>query len=174
VVETPVAAQPQPPNPGAPVRRLQAKQPLKTAAPVPGKIITKRAITLVAGLILAVAIVGSFVSRQGLRASQNKNPAAVVVAQPAAIATPAHPPEAVPQESPASKPGESGPADLGNPEFSAKQTLHGPVRSLWESGRYAEALALVNQVLVNNPDNAEARVWKKKIRDAQEAEAALK
>jgi hypothetical protein len=48
------------------------------------------------------------------------------------------------------------------------------VRSLWESGRYAEALALVNQVLVNNPDNAEARVWKKKIRDAQEAEAALK
>jgi hypothetical protein len=149
---------------------------LKTAAPVRSDKSARRAITLVAGLILAAAIVGSFVSRQGLRASQNKNPAPapVIVTQPAAIATPVKPPEAVPQEPPASKSGESGPDDLGHPEFSAKQTLHGPVRSLWESGRYAEALALVNQVLVNNPDSAEARVWKKKIRDAQEAEAALK
>ena len=40
--------------------------------------------------------------------------------------------------------------------------------------RYNEALTLVNQVLVDDPDNAEARTWKKKIRDAQEAEAALK
>jgi hypothetical protein len=63
---------------------------------------------------------------------------------------------------------------VGNAAFSAKQTLNGPVRSLWESGRYAEALALVNQVLANNPNNAEARAWKKKVRDAQEAEAALK
>jgi serine/threonine protein kinase len=162
-------------NGGAPpVRKPQAKQPLKTAAPVPGNIVTKRAITLVAGLILAVVIVGSFISRQGLRASQNKNPATVVVTQPPAPVAPANPPAAVPPEAPVAQPGQSGPDDVGNPEFSARQTLHGPVRSLWESGRYAEALALVNQVLANDPTNAEARVWKKKIRDAQEAEAALK
>jgi hypothetical protein len=143
-------------------------------APLKSNKITKRTLTVTAGLILAAAIVGSFVSRQGLRASQNKNPAAVVVAQPHSVATPENPPAAVSQEPAASKPGESGPDDLGNAEFSARQTLRGPVRSLWESGRYAEALALVNQVLANNPDNTEARAWKKKVRDAQEAEAALK
>jgi hypothetical protein len=77
-------------------------------------------------------------------------------------------------EARAPKPGESGPDDLGNPEFSAKQTLNGPVRSLWESGRYGPALALVDQVLANNPTNEDARGWRKKIRAAQAAEAALK
>ncbi len=125
-------------------------------------------------MILAAGIVGSFVSRQGLRASQNKTPAPAVVARPPAVATPASPKAAVSQAPDAPKPGESGPDDVGNPEFSAKQTLNGPVRSLWESGRYAEALALVNQVLANDPNNDAARAWKKKIRDAQEAEAALK
>jgi hypothetical protein len=45
---------------------------------------------------------------------------------------------------------------------------------LWESGRYAEALKLINDVLATDPDNAEGRAWRKKVRDAQEAEAALK
>ncbi len=48
------------------------------------------------------------------------------------------------------------------------------MRSYWESGRYALALNLVNQVLANDPANEEARTWKKKIREAQAAEAALK
>jgi hypothetical protein len=74
----------------------------------------------------------------------------------------------------APKSGESGPDDLGNPQFSARQTLSGPVRSLWEAGRYAAALGLVEQVLASDPANEEARVWKKKIRAAQAAEAALK
>jgi hypothetical protein len=52
--------------------------------------------------------------------------------------------------------------------------LNGPVRSLWESGRYSQAMALVNQVLASNPANEEARIWKKKIHEAQAAEAALK
>jgi serine/threonine protein kinase len=159
-----------------PVRRPQAKQPLKpaTAPPPTSSKFTKRALTAVVGLILAAGIVGSYVSHQGLRASQNKSPAAAVVARPPAVATPANSQPVVPQEPADSKAGESGPDDIGNPEFSAKQTLHGPVRSLWESGRYAEASALVNEVLADNPNNAEARVWKKKIHDAQEAEAALK
>jgi serine/threonine protein kinase len=161
-----------------PVRRPKPKPSAKTPpAPPPPPTIsktTKRALTAVVGLILAAGVVGSFVSHQGLKASQNKSPAPAVVARPPALATPANPQTVVPQEPAASKPGESGPDDIGNPEFSAKQTLHGPVRSLWESGRYAEALALVNQVLADNPNSAEARVWKKKIHDAQEAEAALK
>jgi hypothetical protein len=35
-------------------------------------------------------------------------------------------------------------------------------------------MEVVDQFLVINPANAEARVWKKRIRAAQEAEAALK
>jgi eukaryotic-like serine/threonine-protein kinase len=176
VIEAPAYAkpQPQPHNGSAPARRPPAKQPPQTAAPRKSNKLAKRILTAAAGLILAAALVGSFISRQGLRASPNKNPAAAVVSQPPALATPANPPAAVPQEPAAPKPGESGPDDVGNPEFSARQTLRGPVRSLWESGRYGEALALVDQVLANNPNNAEARSWKKKVRDAQEAEAALK
>jgi serine/threonine-protein kinase len=178
VVTQPVAVQPQAPSPAAPVRRPPAKPPVKPLPPpVQSSKTAKRAIVVLTGLVLAAGIIGSFVSRQGLRAAQDKNPApAPAVSQPLTHATPANPPGAVPQEpaTAAAQPGESGPDDIGNPEFSAKVTLRGPVRTLWESGRYAEAMALVNRVLANNPDNAEARAWKKKVRDAQEAEAALK
>jgi eukaryotic-like serine/threonine-protein kinase len=165
-----------PPTARVPAQRQPVPKPPRTMAPAKSSRVTKRVIAVVAGLILAASVVGTFVSHQGLRASQNKNVAPAVVARPPANSQPATPAtsSAAPQEPAAPKPGESGPNDLGNPEFSAKQTLNGPVRSLWESGRYAEALALVNQVLANNPNHAEARAWKKKIRDAQEAEAALK
>jgi hypothetical protein len=167
---------PNAPAPAAPVRRpAAAKQPVKTMPPSQTSKFTKRALIAVAGLILAVGIIGSLVSHQGLKASQNKTAApAAVVARPPVAATPAKAPAAVSDQPDTAKPGESGPDDVGNSEFSAKQTLNGPVRSLWESGRYAEALALVNQVLANDPNNAAARAWKKKVRDAQEAEAALK
>jgi len=141
---------------------------------------TKRVLITTAGLILAFWIINSFVSRQNLRASQNKSHAVTATTAketttPAATAptATAAPATAVP-ETRAPKPGESGPDDLGNPEFSARQTLNGPVRTLWESGRYGQALALVNQVLANDPTNEDARSWKKKIREAQAAEAALK
>jgi len=169
-VEIPVYVPAQPAAAGLPDLRAQTKHLIPAKAPL----ITKRTIAILAGLILAAIVVGSFVSRKGLQASPNKTPAPAVVARPATRATPATP-SAVERREPATpKPGKSGPDDLGNPEFSAKETLRGPVRSLWESGRYAEALALVNQVLANNPNNAEARAWKKKVRDAQQAEAALK
>jgi hypothetical protein len=150
---------------------------MRTLAPTTSAKIKKRAIVVVVGLILAAILIGLFMSHQGLRASQNKNASAPVAARPLAnpqVATPAGTANTAPQDPASAKPGQSGPNDIGNPAFSAKQTLHGPVRSLWESGRYAEALALVNQVLADDPDNAEAHTWKKKIRDAQEAEAALK
>jgi hypothetical protein len=83
-------------------------------------------------------------------------------------------PPAVPQKPEAATTDEPDADDLGNAELAARETLRGPVRTLWESGRYAEALALVNHVLATNPNDAEARAWKKKVRDAQKAEAALK
>jgi histone deacetylase complex regulatory component SIN3 len=142
---------------------------------------TKRLLTAAAGLILAAGIIGSLVSRQNLRASQkqNKSHAVTAVTEPIAPAakppSPAAAPVPVPvHETRTPKPGGSGPDDVGNPEFSARQTLNGPVRSLWESGRYAQALALVNQVLSSDPGNEDALSWKKKIREAQAAEAALK
>jgi serine/threonine-protein kinase len=135
----------------------------------------KRALVAAVGLIAAVSIVSSFISRQNLKASQNKRHNVTVVAEPIAplVKTQA-PPSASAPPTHAPKPGESGPDDLGNPEFSARQTLNGPVRSLWESGRYAQAMTLVNLVLANDPSNDDARSWKKKIREAQAAEAALK
>lgn len=157
---------------------IPAVPPPEPSAPLTNKTM-KRVLITAAGLVLAAGIVGSLVSRQNLRASQNRSHSAAIETKPIAPAEPAAEPptkrpEAVAPEARAPKPGESGPDDLGNPEFSARQTLNGPVRSLWESGRYAAALALVDQVLANNPTNEEARGWRKKIRAAQAAEAALK
>ena len=125
-----------------------------------------------------MSIVAAFVSRQSLTASQNKAHA------PAAVQVPAEPVnKPVETRSPAplepsasapSQPVEPAVAAPENLEPSPKQILSGPVRSLWESGKYAQALGLVNQVLAADPENADARAWKKKIRDAQAAEAALK
>lgn len=155
---------------------IPAPPPIPAPQPRLSKM-TRRLLTAAVGLILAAAFVGSLVSRQNLKASQNKihavNPATTPVAPAAKPAGPPAAPAPVP-ETQAPKSGESGPDDVGNPEFSAKQTLRGPVRSLWESGRYNQALALVNQVLANDPSNEDARSWKKKIHDAQAAEAALK
>jgi eukaryotic-like serine/threonine-protein kinase len=189
VIPAPVYHPPAPAEPPAFQPPRSFLQPATTlpppVTPTPPKVskMTKRLLTAAAGLIIAASIVGSLVSRQNLRASQNKRHAVTAVTEPIVPAAkpssppadPAPVPAPVPvHETRAPKPGESGPDDLGNPEFSARQTLNGPVRSLWESGRYAQALALVNQVLSEDPNNDDARSWKKKIREAQAAEAALK
>jgi hypothetical protein len=56
----------------------------------------------------------------------------------------------------------------------ADAILNGQVEALWESGEYAQALTLVDAILVAEPANPEAAAWKKKIRTAQQAEAALR
>ena len=173
---------PEPPAYQPPQSFLQPAIPVPppvTPAPLKVSKMTKRLLIAAAGLILAASIVASLMSRQNLRASQNKSHAVTAVTEPIVpAAKPSSPPAApvpVPiHETRTPKPGESGPDDVGNPEFSARQTLNGPVRSLWESGRYAQALSLVNQVLSEDPNNEDARSWKKKIREAQAAEAALK
>jgi len=73
---------------------------------------------------------------------------------------PGHEPQPVAAEAPAQPPPE--------------QILRGEVRQLWEAGQYAQAMHLVDEVLVSSPANSEARAWKKKIRAAQDAEAAMK
>ena len=172
----PVALQ-QPPEPPAyqpPESFLRPAAP--PPAPVQPKIskTTKRLLAAAIGLVLAVGIVSSLVSRQNLRASQNKNHDATAVTEPIAAAQPPIAPAVIVPETRAPKPSEPRPNDIGNPESSARQTLNGPVRSYWESGRYSQALALVDQVLANDPDNDDARAWRKKIRAAQAAEQALK
>jgi eukaryotic-like serine/threonine-protein kinase len=134
----------------------------------------KRVAIIVAGLILAIAIAAMFLSRQNLRASQKAH---AVTAAPEPIvqaAKPAPPPPPAPVQQAKPEKHEDPPDAPVNPEVSAKQILNGPVRTLWESGRYAQAMAMVNQVLTTDPNNEDARSWKKKIREAQAAEAALK
>jgi len=180
----PEQASPAPPAPAAPPANKAVRPPAPGAKPatrpaariVPPKKtgkFGKRALTIVAGAVLAACVVVSFVSRQSLTASQNKSHVSAPVV-PAPASSPVITPASAEPAPAASEPAEPPPAAAENLEPSPKQILSGPVRSLWESGKYAQALGLVNQVLAANPDNTEARAWKKKIRDAQAAEAALK
>ena len=166
------------PEPFVPPQSFLQPPPMPPA-PIPPKPrrVGKGILAAVAGLILAAIIFGTLVSRQNLRASQNRNrPAAVPAAEPAPeIAKPAAPRQEVAAPPVhVAKPVEPEPDSTPSPEVSAKQILNGPVRTLWESGRYAQALIYVNQVLASDPANEAAQTWKKKIRQAQAAEAALK
>ena len=170
----------EPSAPPAPPEFQPPQSFLRPANPPPAKVqpkkssFAKRALIAAVGLVLAAVVVGMIVSRQNLRASQNKAHAATAVTEPVEpIAKPSSPPAPAP-EARAPKHAEPAPEEVVNPEVSAKQILNGPVRTLWESGRYAQALALVNQVLAKDPNDEDARSWKKKIREAQAAEAALK
>ena len=169
----------QPPEPPAfqPPQSFLKPASVPRPLPVQPKIskTTKRVLTAAIGLILAVGIVGSLISRQNLRASQNRShavaPASEVVTP---VEKPSSPPAPVIPAARVPKHEEPPPDEVVNPEISAKQILNGPVRTLWESGRYAQALALVNRVLATDPSDEDARSWKTKIREAQAAEAALK
>jgi hypothetical protein len=54
---------------------------------------------------------------------------------------------------------------------SPERILRTRVNSLWEDGKYQQAMQLVDQILAASPDLQEALLWKKKIRASQEAEA---
>ncbi|HUA20372.1 MAG TPA: serine/threonine-protein kinase [Bryobacteraceae bacterium] len=178
----PVARPARPNAPANPRPPVGARPPAgRSSAPRKATKPNRRAFTIVAGALLAVCIVITFVSRQSLTASQNKSHApAAAVSTPSAsapVTASGAAPVAVPEQPAAPTPAQAEPpaapvAEKAEP--SSKQVLSGPVRSLWESGKYAQALALVDRVLANDPENAEARAWRKKIREAQAAEAALK
>jgi len=185
------AAPPSPPPPAVaplPVAAKPALAAIKTAAQAPGKkpfpvppILRKRMIPIALAGLLAIGVFGTLLSRQSSQASQPKAeaipatqpsiavpsapasaPAVPVASQPVEIA----PPQPVPQTAASSSVVEVKPA----PEV----ILRGQVKSFWEAGRYSQALALVDGILAENPTLAEARAWRKKIRAAQEAEAAIK
>jgi len=100
-----------------------------------------------------------------LRAGESPAPAAdrqkPAPIEPAAAAKPAALPSRPPAEPAPEQP-------------SPEQILRWQVKPLWEAGQYAQAMRLVDEVLTESPANAEARGWKKKIRAAQDAEAAVK
>ena len=180
------SALPRPPLPAPPLSsppefippQSFLKPPPLPPPPIParsGKLL-KGFLIAVAGLVLAVVAVGSFIARQNLRASQSRTrPVAGYSQQPAMPISKPVPVNAPPAaEVHAAKHEEAPHAALVNSEVSPQQILNGRVRTLWESGRYAQALVLVNQILTNDPADEEALSWKKKIREAQAAEAALK
>ncbi len=110
-----------------------------------------------------------------MHASQVK-PAAAATAQ-APIASPVTRPVAAPAaETPATlAPAEALPAAEPAPaKPSEEQIALNQVKALWASGKYAQALEKVDEFLVDHPESMEGRIWKKKIRSAQDAEAAMK
>ncbi len=165
-IPAPLAAPPatRPPNRAA--RRRPAPNPLN-----------RRIIVIAAGAVLAIYLVLSFISHQGLHATQTVRPKAAAP-QHHAIAVPSTESVVTPVET--ATPAEVQPAAAARASEAPKsgpgpeQILRKQVKPLWEAGKYAEAMTLVDDVLVKSPANAEARAWKKRIRAAQEAEAAIK
>lgn len=165
-----------PPSPSATPPAFQAGEQPESVAPVSPqhlpehpqvrkRKLTKGVLTTAIGLILAIVIVSSLMSRQNLRASQNKSHVITKGTEsvlPISKPTPLVVADKTPAEPPAN-----------DPELARKRSLS-EARWLWENGRYAKALALVDQVLAAEPTNEQARAWRKKIVDAQAAEAALK
>jgi eukaryotic-like serine/threonine-protein kinase len=156
-----------PPKPAAP-----ATNPLLSSAPA---LLQKPGVMIAAAAVLALCIVVAFLSRQGLRAAPPKSAPPVIHAQAPIPETKAVPPPAAPaavEEPPAAKPAaDPKPAPV---EPSPADILRGKVKPLWESGKYEQALKVVNDVLADDPHQVEALAWKKKIRAAQDAEAAIK
>ena len=175
VVEPAPAAFAPPPVPPAPPQYPTAAVPqARPATPARTNPRKRRMITFALGAAMALSMVGVIVVRQNMAApggSQKpaeqtpaaKQIAAPVVgeaAKPTPFVAPAAPAQPVAQEAPA--------------QPAAEQILRTQVRPLWEAGKYAEAMRLVDEVLVSNPASAEARGWQRRIRAAQEAEADIK
>jgi hypothetical protein len=122
--------------------------------------------------VLTFCISLTFFSRQSIHASQTKAPASAVVHVPSPapvdqpVATPQTPTPVAATEVPASEPAPAKPSD--------EQVQLNQVKALWASGKYAQAMEKVDDLLTAHPDYMEGRIWKKKIRAAQEAEAAMK
>ena len=125
--------------------------------------------------VLTFCISLAILSRQSMHASQAKPTPAQVVQAPSAarveppVTSPAPrtaAPAAVIAPAPASEAAPSKPSE--------EQVLLTQVKALWASGKYAQALDKADELLAEHPDYIEGRVWKKKIRAAQDAEAAMK
>lgn len=165
----------------APMTVRPISKPRIRPKPAMEKSLKRRVVVVAIGAVLAIYMTLNFVSRQGLHASQTAVPAAVRsgtdasstadrAQAPAPVQTPAAPAAANPPVTGAD------PASLAEAAkaVAAEQFPRQQIKALWEAGNYADAMRLVDGFLVNNPASGEARVWKKRIRAAQEAEAAIK
>jgi hypothetical protein len=179
LLETPVAATPPPavtaaaPLPAAPP--LAVAQPVKRApAAKPGGSKT-RWIPYAIAAVLTFCISLSFLSRQSMHASQVKPAATATVQAPSAPQVPQPVASPSPQTATTVAPAEALPAPESAPaKPSEEQIALNQVKALWASGKYAQALEKVDDFLADHPENMEGRIWKKKIRSAQDAEAAMK
>ena len=179
----PPAAAPLPGPPQAALAAIKSAAQESRPKPTPRASVgpvRKRMIPIAIAGLLAIGIFGTLLSRQKSQASQPKNETITVqsipVAPPAPVSAASAPaptqPVEVAQPQPVAQPPAAAPVVEVKPAPEA--ILRGQVKSLWEAGKYAQALALVDGILAENPAQAEARAWKKKIRAAQEAEAAIK
>jgi Flp pilus assembly protein TadD len=133
------------------------------------------------GAVLAIYGVVNYVSHQGLRASQKAVPPTTAVAEKTAAPEVKRNSERVtiPEENTqpiVNEPSTDVELPQAEPRVQPKteQILRKQIKTVWESGNYSEAMRLVDQVLSASPANSEARAWKKRIRAAQEAEAAIR
>jgi hypothetical protein len=164
-----------------PLKPAIPSPPEQTTRPLPPKGLRKRLITVGIAATLALSLVGIIVSRQFLGASQSgshNRPATTTVA-PAPTPVPAASTPAPVQTEPAppATPPPAAPVETTQPatdQILRDQILRDQVNPLWEAGRYAAAMRLVDSALASNPASTEARAWKKRIRAAQDAEAAMK
>ena len=132
----------------------------------------KRVLTYTAAAVLALSITGTFLARKGVDASPAPAPASAPITQPQpqpqAVEAPTKPAPL------AAQPTQVAAVTLQPAQPTEEQVQLRSVKSLWESGNYTPAMRLVNEILAKNPESAAARFWKKKIRDAQIAEAEMK
>jgi serine/threonine protein kinase len=159
---------------GAALRQPPSTPPAK--AQKPGK---RRLVTFAVGAVMALAMVGVIVVRQNQGAPdaspQGSVPSAATnIANQAPADVPERPKPAHVDAAPAAPPAQPAHVEPAPAQVEPEQVLRNQVRPLWEAGQYAQAMRLVDEVLTQSPANAEARTWKKKIRAAQEAEAAMK
>jgi len=179
-----------PPPPPAPLPVSAPAQPalaaIKTAAQgsqtklIPAAaaaLLRKRMIPIAIAGLLAIGVFGTLLSRQSSRASQRESEAPAVqnTVAPVSVPTAVPPVEAAPPQ-PVPQPVAQTPAlaEVVEVKPAPEVILRGQVKSLWEAGKYSQALGLVEAILAENPTHGEARAWKKKIRAAQDAEAAIK
>ena len=183
VAPVPVAAKPAPPPRPEPPAKVApnvsegtiakpALSPRPKPAPVPSRKV--RWVPYAIAAVLTFCISLAFFSRQNMHASPAKLPVSAVA--PARRPAPEQQP-VVPAPLQASAPAAEvapEPAEPAKPKPSDEQILLAQVKALWASGKYAQALSKVDDLLADHPDYMEGRIWKKKIHAAQDAEAALK
>jgi serine/threonine-protein kinase len=136
-----------------------APAPIRPAPAAKVSYFRKRVLTYTVAAILALGIAGTFLARQSMHATQPESKRAVPVSPARPMLAHNEPVRAV---------------ETPKPQPPPEEAQLGTVKSLWESGQYAQAMTLVNEVLAKNPDSPGAHTWKRKIRVAQDAESAMK